>query len=45
MVPKKTITKKATNQEKVRVILLLTITIDGGKFSPLFILNLKKEVL
>lgn len=39
---KKTITIKTTNQEKVRVSLLLTITANGGKLPPLFIFKSKK---
>ena len=39
---KKTITIKTTNQEKVRVSLLLTITAEGGKLPPLFIFKSKK---
>ena len=39
---KKTITIKNTNQEKIRVSLLLTKTVEGGKLPPLFIFKSKK---
>ena len=42
---KKTIKIKTTNQEKVRVSLLLTITVEGGKLPSFLFLNLKKEEL
>ena len=39
---KKTVTIKTTNQEKVRVSLLLTITSNGGKLPSLFVFKSKQ---